>query len=137
MAKVSDTNDPKSVDEFIAKLDPDFARLINEIRIAILETDETVSEQMKWNSPAFFYNGEMKPFDPKEYKRDILVIHTRKNQALLIFPTGKMIDDQSGILQGDFPDARKSILFKTPDDFQVRKNDLKDVIKDWINKVEK
>lgn len=94
MAK--DINDPKSVTEFIQKLEPEFAKIIEAIRQLILNTDKAIGEQIKWNSPSFFYQGEMKPFNPKEYKRDIVVLNIRKGIALLVFPTGARIKDTSG-----------------------------------------
>jgi len=137
MSKSKDIHDSKSVTDFIQKLEPDFAKLIKQIRITILETDESICEQIKWNSPSFFYNGEIKPFNPKEYKRDIIVIHTRKNEALLVFPTGNIIEDKSGILEGNYTDGRKMVLFKTAEEFEKKQSDLKSVIKDWLSKVEK
>ncbi|OYU82105.1 MAG: hypothetical protein CFE23_02080 [Flavobacterium sp. BFFFF1] len=137
MSKSKDIHDPKSVTEFIQKLEPEFSKLIEEIRVAVLETDKSVSEQIKWNSPSFFYNGEIKSFNPNEYKRDILVIHTRKNEALLVFPTGNVMDNKSGILEGDYADGRKMINFKTIEDFERKRNDFKEIIKDWLTKVEK
>jgi len=50
---------------------------IEYLRQVILSIDSEIAEHIKWNSPAFFFSGEMKPFDPKEYKRDILVMNLR------------------------------------------------------------
>ena len=52
------------------------------LREVILTTDASIGEEIFWNAPTFFYTGEMKPFDPKEYKRYIIVleeINMRKN----------------------------------------------------------
>src|SRR5689334_3483617 len=116
MSKSKDINDPESVTAFIQKLEPEFAKMIEAVRQLILKADKSVGEQIKWNSPAFFYTGDMKPFDPKEYKRDIVVIHARKNVALLVFPTGDVIKDSTGILEGDYRDGRRIITFKSMDD---------------------
>ena len=137
MSKSKDINDPKSVAEFIQRLDPGFAELIEAIRNSILETDTLIGEQIKWNAPCFFYNGDMKPFNPKEYKRDIVVVTIRKNEALLVFPTGIIINDTSGLLEGNYPDGRKLAKFKTLEEFETKRNALKSVVKDWLEKVEK
>ncbi|MFD2324778.1 hypothetical protein [Mucilaginibacter galii] len=48
-----------------------------------------------------FYQGTMQPFDPKEYKRDMVVMHLhRKAYFLLVFPTGSTINDTSSFLEG-------------------------------------
>lgn len=132
MAKAKDINDPKSVTEYIQKLDPDFARLIEAIRQLILSTDKVIGEQIKWNSPSFFYQGEMKPFDPKEYKRDIVVINSRKGVALLVFPTGAIINDDSGILEGQYTDGRRLVTFTSMNDVAAKGKDLQKVIKQWL-----
>src|SRR5690606_38031420 len=56
----------EQVNQYIEKLPVELAKLAQAIREAILETDTEVGEHIKWNSPAFYYTGDMKPFDPKE-----------------------------------------------------------------------
>lgn len=104
-------NDPLAVTKFIQELEPGLAELIEALRQLILATDKEIGEQIKWNSPAFFYQGEMKPFNPKEYKRDIVVINIRKGNALLVFPTGALIKDSTGFLEGTYTDGRRLSTF--------------------------
>lgn len=137
MAKAKDIHDPESVTAFIQKLEPDFAKMIEAIRKLILASDKIIGEQIKWNSPSFFYTGEMKPFDPKEYKRDIVVLNIRKGNALLIFPTGAVIKDSTGILEGDFKDGRRMITFKSMADVKAKGKDLQTVVKLWLKQVDK
>ncbi len=137
MAKSKDINDPQSVSAFIQKLEPEFAQMIEAIRNLILSTDKEVGEQIKWNSPSFFYQGEMKPFDPKEYKRDIVVMNIRKGVALLVFPTGANINDTTGLLEGDYTDGRRLATFKTMEDVEKKGKDLQVVIKLWLQQVDK
>lgn len=137
MAKTKDINDPQSVTAFIQKLEPEFAQMIEAIRNLILSTDKEVGEQIKWNSPSFFYQGEMKPFDPKEYKRDIVVMNIRKGVALLVFPTGANINDTTGLLEGDYTDGRRLATFKTMEDVEKKGKDLQEVIKLWLQQVDK
>ena len=59
----------ETVVEYIHKLEPKIAELLLAIRKVILNSK--IKEHIKWNVPAFFYDGELLPFDPKEYKRDI------------------------------------------------------------------
>ncbi len=137
MAKSKDINDPQSVSAFIHKLEPEFAQMIEAIRNLILSTDKEVGEQIKWNSPSFFYQGEMKPFDPKEYKRDIVVMNIRKGVALLVFPTGANINDTTGLLEGDYTDGRRLAAFKTMEDVEKKGKDLQEVIRLWLHLVDK
>lgn len=132
-----DLPDPEAVSAFIAKLEPEFASLIESIRQIILQTDPEIGEQIKWNSPSFFYTGPMLPFNPKEYKRDLIVLNVRKNMALLVFPTGAIIPDPTGVLEGNYTDGRRLISFKTKEEVAARKNDLQKVIRQWLDLVEK
>ena len=136
MAKTKDINDPKAVTEYIKKLQPAQSKIVEEIRQIILDTDSMIGEQIKWNAPSFFYTGEMKPFDPKEYKRDIAVFNLRKS-ILLIFPTGAVIKDATGVLEGDYTDGRRMVTFKDIEDVKRKKNDLQKVIKEWLKLVDK
>jgi hypothetical protein len=79
----------------------------------------------------------MKPFDPKEYKRDIIVLNTRKNVALLIFPTGAIVNDTTGILEGNYADGRRMVTFKTMDEVKAKADDLQKVIGQWLALVDK
>lgn len=135
MAK--DINDPQSVTAFIQNLEPDFAKLIEAIRQLVLGTDPEVGEQIKWNSPSFFYQAEMKAFNAKEYKRDIVVVNVRKGIALLVFPTGAIIDDPTGLLEGEYTDGRRLVSIKNMNDLEDKGPGLQQVIKQWLAKVEK
>ncbi len=50
-----------------------------------------MGERIKWNNPSFYYTGEMKLFDPKEYKREIIVFNLYKRRILLVFPSGQKL----------------------------------------------
>ncbi|MEY4540178.1 MAG: hypothetical protein RLZZ306_1935 [Bacteroidota bacterium] len=136
MAKLKDTNDSIGVTNFIQKLEPKLAEIVEEIRQIILGTDKIIDEQIKWNSPSFFYAGEMKPFDPKEYKRDLAVLNIRK-ELMLVFPTGASIEDTTGILEGAYTDGRRLVYFKDLEDVKIKKESLQQVIKSWIELVGK
>lgn len=127
-----------SVEDYIDQVKHPLKDVMQALRKIILSTDKIIGEQIKWNSPAFFYSGEMKAFDPKEYRRDILVFNLHKqDRILLIFPSGVTINDNTGILEGDFKDGRRMITFYTLDEVKKKKKDLQAVIKDWLSKVEK
>jgi hypothetical protein len=136
MTKSKDSHDPASVTSYIRKLDPAFAKLIQSVRKLILDTDPSIGEQIKWNSPSFFYTGEMKPFDPKEYKRDIIVINIRKGHALLVFPTGASVKDKTGLLEGDYKDGRRMVTFRDQADVRSKGKALQQVIRDWLKQVD-
>jgi hypothetical protein len=62
----------------------------------------------------------MKPFDSKEYKRDIVVINIIQGYPLLVFPTGASIKDTTGLLEGDYTDGRRFIKVLSIEDLRPR-----------------
>ncbi|MBL7869627.1 MAG: DUF1801 domain-containing protein [Flavobacterium lindanitolerans] len=137
MAK-SKLSEQEQVTEYIQKLDPSISETITFLRQVILAINNEISEHIKWNSPSFYYWGEMKPFDPKEYKRDILVMNIRPGKSiLLVFPTGIKITDTSGLLEGNYSDGRKIATIKNLEEAKSRQKDLENAIRNWMDQIEK
>jgi len=130
-------SDSDLVSALIKRLSPDFADIVGYLRQVILSADQQISEQVKWNSPAFYYNGEMKPFEAREYKRDLAVINVRKENVLIVFPTGAKVEDTTGLLQGNYTDGRRLAIFTDLEDAQKKAEDLQKVIRQWLSLVEK
>ena len=128
----------EQVTQHIAKMIPQVAQTMQAIREVILESSPEIDEHIKWNSPAFYYTGEMKAFDAKEYKRDLVVYNLRKNGSImLVFPTGATINDTTGILEGNYTDGRRMITVSDISDLQNKKQALQTVIKQWLDLIEK
>lgn len=137
MATATKPSDQEQVSERIAKLEPELGKVIETIRQIILNTDPEIGERIKWNTPSFYYTGEMKPFDPKEYKREIIVLNLHKNRIMLIFPSGAKINDTSGLLEGDYSDGRKLVIFKDLEDVKLKEEALQNIVKIWLSLVDK
>lgn len=137
MAKTKLTS-TEQVTQFIQGSKHPLADVMQALREIILSTDAEIAEHIKWNSPAFYYNGEMADFDAKEYKRDLVVYNIRKEDSiLLILPTGAVINDTTGILEGNYADGRRMVPLKSMEDLNTKKEALQAVIKDWLSKIEK
>jgi hypothetical protein len=136
MAKPTLT-DQQQVTAHIQKLDPAIRDVVETLRQIILNTDTEIGEYIKWNNPSFYYTGEMAPFDPKEYKRDMIVMNLHKNRIMLVFPSGAKVDDTTGLLEGDYKDGRRLVTFKDMNDVKDRTTALQGVIKKWLALVEK
>ncbi len=138
MAKTEeDVNDPESVTGHIAKLDPSIRDTVQQLREIILSADKQVAECIKWNNPSFFYTGPMQPFDPKEYKRWIIVFNLHKNRIMLVWPSGGRIEDTTGLLEGDYKDGRRTIVFKDMAGVKDKEKAVKQAIKKWIKLADK
>lgn len=132
-----DISDQAKVAAHIEKLDPVLQEIINKIRQIILGTDVNIGERIKWNSPSFYYVGEMAHFDPKEYKRDIAVFNLHKGRIMLVFPSGAKIDNKIGLLEGDYKDGRRIVQFVDIADVEVKTESLKSAIRNWLGQIEK
>ena len=137
MATSKKLSDEEQVAAHIAKLDPEFGEIIEAIRKIILSTDKEIGERIKWNNPSFYYTGEMKPFDPKEYKREIVVFNLYKGRIMLVFPSGAKVKDTTGLLEGDYKDGRRITVFKDMKDVKAKEKALQKVIKEWLKLVDK
>jgi hypothetical protein len=60
-----------------------------------------------------------------------------KNRIMLVWPSGAKIKINTGLLEGDYKDGGRLIIFKDINDVQSRKKDLQNTIKEWISLVEK
>ncbi len=126
------------VNEFMQKLDHSMKDVLQALREAILAADTVVGEHIKWNAPSFLYTGEMAPFNPKEYKRYIIVSNFFKQDCIrLVFPSGAKVNDTSGMLQGDYADGRRIAHFFSLEDVEARKPALQAFIKNWISLLDK
>jgi hypothetical protein len=137
MAKSIKLTEPEQVTEHIKKLDPAVGKIVQTLRTIILSTDKEIGERIKWNNPSFYFTGEMKPFDPKEYKREIIVFNLFKNRIMLVFPSGAKVNDKSGLLKGDYKDGRRISVFKDLNDVKAKEKNLRSVIKQWLKLVDK
>ncbi|MFC3559802.1 DUF1801 domain-containing protein [Pedobacter jamesrossensis] len=127
----------QQVSFYIQNLNVQQREIVQTIRQIILNTDSEIAEQIKWNSPGFYYSGEMKPFDAKEYKRDLMVLNLHKGKIMLVLPTGAIIKDTSGLMEGKYTDGRRIIHFKDLDDVISKEKELQEVIKIWLSLIEK
>ncbi len=129
--------DSEQVSEHIEKLESGLGKIIQTLREIILSTDKEIGERIKWNNPSFYYTGEMKPFDPKEYKREIIVFNLYKGRIMLVFPSGAKVNDKSGLLQGEYKDGRRITIFKDIQDVISKEKLLQTVIREWLRLVDK
>jgi hypothetical protein len=129
--------DEEQVTEHIQKLEPALAEIIETIRQIILKTDKEIGERIKWNNPSFYYTGDMKPFDPKEYKREMVVMNLHKGRIMLVFPSGAKVNDTSGLLEGEYKDGRRLAIFKDINDVKTKEKALQNVLTTWLTLVEK
>jgi len=136
MAKLPPKTNAQLVTDYIQNLDAPVAQIVQAIRQIVLSVDPEIGEEIKWNAPSFLYTGEMKPFNPKEYKRYIIVMNLHK-RILMVFPSGAKVNDNTGLLEGDYVDGRRLVYIKDMDDLKTKEPAIRKVVLDWLALVEK
>jgi hypothetical protein len=137
-ALTTKASEPEKVDAYIANLKHPLKPIVDALRKTILSADPSIGEEIKWNAPTFFYTGEMAPFNPKLYKRYVIVFNLFKTDCIrLVFPSGARIGDTSGLLEGDYPDGRRLALFSSMDEVHSKKAPLNRAIKKWLAALDK
>ncbi len=121
------------VDEYMKSLKHPLAEVVEALRRIILKTDPVIGEEIKWNAPAFFYTGEMKPFNPKEYRRHLVVFNLfRKDCIRLVFWGGAKVNDGFGLLEGDYADGRRLAMFYGMQDVKANRTKLQKIVKQQL-----
>ena len=129
---------PEKVDAYMKALKHPLKPVLEELRRIILSTDDAIGEEVKWNAPTFFYAGEMAPFDPKEYRRHLIVSNVFKKDCIrLVFPSGARIEDKSGLLTGEYADGRRIASFSSLAEVETKKAALQGAIKKWLRTLDK
>jgi hypothetical protein len=128
----------KDIDDYFKQQTHPLKKVGEHLRNIISKTDKAIGEQVKWNSPAFYYTGAMKDFDAKEYKRDIVVFNlSKKDHILLVFPSGNKIPTNPVLGDENMKDGRKMVQLFSMDDVKKKEAALKKIIKEWISMVNK
>lgn len=124
---------PNEVDSYMRKLKHPLADVVEALRRVILNAHGEIGEEIKWNAPSFFYTGPMRQFNPKEYKRHIVVFNLHlKHCVRLVFPSGARIGDTSGLLEGDYADGRRLAFFSNMADVKSKEIALQRVVRKWL-----
>ncbi len=121
---------PDAVDAYMKRFKHPLKPVVDALRRIILKTDRTIGEEIKWNAPSFFYTGGMKAFDPKQYKRYLVVFNLYRQDCIrLVFWGGAKVNDKTGFLEGAYADGRRLAAFASVKDVTARKSILQQVLK--------
>ena len=113
-------NKTEEVVAFMEKLDHPFKAEVQAVREIIKSVNEGITEQIKWAAPSFSYKGYMVTFNL-----------WAKEHAHLVFHNGAILNNASGLLEGDYPDRRMT-YFSSMDDVESKRAALEDAIREWV-----
>ncbi|MBK6479484.1 MAG: hypothetical protein IPF93_14785 [Saprospiraceae bacterium] len=64
-------------------------------------------------------------------------MNLHKGKIMLVWPSGAKVKDSSGLLEGDFKDGRKTIVFNDLADVKTKEKLLSKTIRAWLKLVDK
>jgi hypothetical protein len=132
------SSEPEKVDAYIQGLKHPLADVVIALRKIILKTDREIGEEIKWNAPAYFFTGAMKPSDPKKYKRYLVIFNFFKKDCIrLVFWGGGKVDDKFEFLEGDYADGRRLAHFHDLKEVKSRKKALEYTLKEQLKKLDR
>jgi hypothetical protein len=114
------SNRNPKVDEWFAKYDNPQKELVQQVRDIVLDVDEHITEDIKWQAPTFIYKGNIASFFPK----------AKKNVSLM-FHQGASLDDPHGLLEGE-GDTSRVARFNDAEDIAAKTEALQSVVRAWI-----
>ena len=110
----------EEVDAFMAALDHPFKAEVQAVRAIIKGVHPGITEQIKWQAPSFSYQGYLVTFN----------LWARQH-VHLVFHNGALLNDTTGLLEGDYPD-RRMLYFKDMAEVQAKQAALVEFIRTWI-----
>lgn len=132
------SSEPDKVDEFMKRLVHPLADVVGALRQIIIDADPKIGEEVKWNAPTYFYTGEMKLSDSKQYKRYLVIFNLFKKDCIrLVFWGGATVKDKSGFLEGDYADGRRLALFRSMQDVKLKKKVLQYTLREQLKHLDK
>jgi len=118
---------------YLQQLDHPLKREIEEVRELILASNSQITEHIKWNAPSFcIHNEDRITFNLYGANKFRLIFHCGAKKNVSQENKGKIIVDDTGLLQW-VTDDRATVIFSLSDELtEEYKNKLKTVIAKWI-----
>lgn len=108
------------VDAFLLKKKHPLNDQIQMVREIILNVDDNIKEDIKWQSPIFMYKGNMASIQMNA-----------KKFVSVMFHKGALIKDHVNLLEGD-GEAVRVARFMNVDDIKKKEKALESVVREWI-----
>lgn len=121
------------VDAHVATLAHPQRDVIEAVRTIVRQADKRIGERMKRGEPSFYFPLASAPGQVV----DMAAFHTRARgpvQLIFVFPKG-LVRDDTGLLQGDWPD-RRDARFIDLRDVHAKRIPLTRAVKAWIERLE-
>ncbi|SDE46008.1 protein of unknown function (DU1801) [Dyadobacter soli] len=114
----------KAVDDFLAEINHSRKEEMAALRQIITEVNPSLTESVKWGAPSFFYKRDMATFGPRV-----------KDQAVLVFHEGELLTARNVLEPAT--KGKAYARFNNMAEVEARREDLKAVVREWIELMDK
>ena len=119
-----------SVSAFLAELQHPFKPGVEQLRAAILASNNQITEHVKWNAPSFCYDGvDRATFRLQPGDRCQLILH--RGAKVRADTADFRFEDPSGLLEWRAPD-RAIVTVRDPADVDARQAAVVDLVNRWV-----
>ena len=116
--------DAEKVAGYMQELEHPLKAEMEALRTIIKETDDRISERIKWNAPSYYYKEDFLTFN-----------HRMQDKVHLIFHNDAISKVNSAILEGNYKD-RRMVYFKDMTDILAKKAELQRIIAELLKLIE-
>jgi len=125
----------KEVKTYLTQINHHLISEIIDCSNSILNNNK-IDIKVKWNSLCFFIDNPLHANSAKDYLSDIVVFNLRKKEEiLLVFPNGKLIQHESENFNRDFKDSRSTYLIKKGSYNPEMRMEIVEIIEKLIKKI--
>ena len=117
-------NKSEAVNDWLANFDHPLKAEMEAVREIILSASDKITESIKWAAPSFAYKDNLCTFNPRA-----------KKFVNLTFHKGALINDTTGLLEGDQKEARVA-RFANMDEVEEKRAALTEVVRKWVELME-
>lgn len=130
-------SESEKVDAYLDTFEHPLIDVVKYLRHVILKVDQKIGEGIYWNTPTFYFTGAMSPFDANDYKRYIVgFVFNRQDCIRMVFLRGANAIDKNGILEGDYKDDRRLVVFKNLADAKSKEKDFVKIIEQLVRQMD-
>ena len=118
------------VESFLESLDHPLKPVIETLRLAVLDSDQAITERIKWNAPSFCFNAvDRVTFNLRPHHHVQLIFHrgAKPNKDDFPFDPAKW----SGLLEMIGED-RGQVIFPSAEAAEARQEDFVGLVREWV-----
>ncbi len=123
-------NRPPEVDRFMEGLDHPLKDGIERLRVAILDSNDRITEHIKWKAPSFCYAGEDR-VTFRLYPEDRVQLIFHRGAKVKSDAVDFAFDDHTGLLSWVAND-RAVVALQNAEDAEAKRAALVEVVNRWV-----